>query len=85
METDPSASPPAPASIAELLAELDTILFQLRGRLEAYLEGGRDDVVAADEGYRLAGLVYASTESAAKHADEVRKTLERAHSSTPTP
>ena len=82
METDRPASPLNAARTAELLAELDTILLELRERLDAYLERGRDDVVEADEGFRLAGLVHASTEAATRHAEDVRTTLERAHSAT---
>ena len=85
MERDRSASPSGAANTAELLSDLDAILLELRQRLDGYLEGGSDDVVAADEGFRVAGLVYASTESAARHADDVRTTLERAHSATSRP
>lgn len=82
METDRPASSLAAANTAELLTELDAILLELRRRLDAYTESGRDDVVAADEGFRLAGLVYASADAAARHADEVRESLERAHRPT---
>ena len=83
METDHSASPTA--RTAELLADLDATLLELRQRLDAFLERGLEDVVAADEGFRLAGLVYASSESAASHAHAVRTALEQAHSVTPPP
>jgi hypothetical protein len=67
------------AETAELLGELDTILLELRRRLDTYLETGRDDIIAADEGFRVARLVHASTEHAANHAAETAAALERSH------
>lgn len=78
MEADRQAAAPA-ADIAALLAELDALLLDLRERLDGYVESGRDDIVAADEGFRIAGLVQASTESAARHAGEVASVLESSH------
>jgi hypothetical protein len=84
VETDAQSPAPA-ATIGELLAELDALLLELQERLDAYVESGGDDVVAADEGFRIAGLVQASTESAARHAGEVATRLERTHSATHRP
>jgi len=70
------------ATTAELLGELDTILLELRRRLDTYLETGRDDIIAADEGFRVAHLVHASTELAANHAAEIAAALERSRGAT---
>jgi len=75
METGQRAS----TTTAELLAELDTLLFELRARLDAYAADGGDDIVAADEGVRVAGLVQASTDAAARHAAAIASALERSH------
>jgi len=64
---------------SELLAELDTLLLEIRRRLDELVAAGRSDIVAADEGFGMAGLVYASTQDASKHARTVRKLLQRLH------
>jgi len=71
------------ADVGDLLAELDAVLLELRRRLDAYAVSGRDDIVAADEGFRVAGFVQASVESAARHAAGVATLLERAHATVP--
>jgi hypothetical protein len=65
---------------SRLLAELDALLLEIRRRLDDYVERGRDDIVAADEGFAVAGLLQASIEAASAHAREARAQLERSHS-----
>jgi len=69
----------AATTTAELIADLDTLLFELRERLDAYIASGGDDIVAADEGFRVATLVQGSTDAAVRHAAEVAAALERSH------
>jgi hypothetical protein len=64
---------------SELLAELDSLLLEIRRRLDAFVAEGRTDIVAADEGFGVAGLVQASTEAASRHAGESRDRLQRSH------
>jgi hypothetical protein len=45
---------------AELIADLEAILLELRDRLNNYLELGVDDLIAADEGFNFAGQLQAS-------------------------
>ena len=80
MKAHEPATPLEAAQTSELLADLDAILLELRRRLDAYVDSGREDVVAADEGFGVAGLVHGSTEAASRHAADVRDVLERAHS-----
>jgi len=72
-------APRRPQQTAELLAELDTLLLEFRRRLDAYVESGSDDIVAADEGVRVATLVQSAADAAARHAGEIAATLERSH------
>jgi len=44
----------APGSSADLIAELGSILPELRRRLDDYLERGAHDIIAADEGFNFA-------------------------------
>jgi hypothetical protein len=64
---------------SELLTDLDSLLFEIRRRLDALRAEGRTDIVAADEGFGIAGFVQASTDAASKHAAEVRDQLQRSH------
>jgi len=79
METGQETGQRAATTTAELIADLDTLLFELRERLDAYIASGGDDIVAADEGFRVATLVQGSTDAAARHAAEVAAALERLH------
>ena len=40
---------------AELIAYHETILLELRNRLDNYLDLGADNLIAADEGFNFAG------------------------------
>jgi hypothetical protein len=60
---------------AELLAELDAILVELRRRLDEYLEQGADNIVAADEGFNFAGQTQPLLSELAEHAVHVRERL----------
>jgi hypothetical protein len=79
VEADEQVTAPRRPQTAELLAELDTLLLELRRRLDAYVESGSDDIVAADEGVRVATLVQSAADAAARHAGEVVAALERSH------
>lgn len=78
MTNDP-VRPLASVETSRLLADLDALLLELRRRLDAYVENGVDDIVAADEGFGVAGLVQASTEAASSHARDARTQLEQSH------
>jgi hypothetical protein len=60
---------------AELIAEFDAVLLELRRRLDSYLELGSDDIVAADEGFNLAGQIQPTLSELAEHAVHVRERL----------
>jgi hypothetical protein len=60
---------------AELIAELESILPELRRRLDDYLERGADDIIAADEGFNFAGQVQPLLAELAEHAVQVRQRL----------
>jgi hypothetical protein len=60
---------------AELIAELEAILIELRRRLDDYLERGADDIVAADEGFNFAGQIQPLLSELADHAVHVRERL----------
>jgi len=62
-------------SSAELLAELDAVLLELRRRLDRFVDVDEAEIVAIDEGFSLAGLVAASAGEAARHAEAVRDAL----------
>jgi hypothetical protein len=61
---------------AELLAEFEAILLELRRRLDSYLELSHNDIIAADEGFNLAGQIQLS--ELAEHAPRGRGTTTRA-------
>ena len=60
---------------ADLIAELEAILPELRRRLDDYLERGADDIIAADEGFNFAGQVQPLLADLAEHAMKVREQL----------
>jgi hypothetical protein len=63
-------------SSAELLAELDAVLLELRRRLDRFVDVDEAEIVAIDEGFSLAGLVAASAGEAARHAEAARDALQ---------
>jgi hypothetical protein len=60
---------------ADLIAELEAILPELRRRLDDYLERGADDIIAADEGFNFAGQIQPLLADLAEHAVQVRERL----------
>ena len=67
---------------ANLIEDLDEILFELRGRLDERMHRCGEDLVVADEAHSLSGLVEASTAAAAQHAQAVRLKIEAIYPST---
>jgi hypothetical protein len=67
---------------ANLLEDLDEILFELRGRLDERLRRSGEDLIVADETHSLSGLIEASTTAAAQHAQVVRLKIEAIYPST---
>jgi hypothetical protein len=64
---------------AELVADLEAILLKLHDRLARYVELAAEDVIAADEGFNLAGQLEAIFAEEAKHAADLRDRLEEIH------
>jgi hypothetical protein len=64
---------------AELVADLEAILLKLHDRLAGYVELAAEDVIAADEGFNLAGQLEATFAEEAKHAADLRERLEEIH------
>jgi hypothetical protein len=62
-------------SSADLIAELEAILPELRRRLDDYLERGADDIIAADEGFNFAGQIQPLLSAIAEHAVRTREQL----------
>jgi hypothetical protein len=60
---------------AELIADLEAILLELRDRLNNYLEQGADDLVTADEGFNFAGQLQATLADAVEHTASIREHL----------
>jgi hypothetical protein len=60
---------------AELIADLEAILLELRDRLNNYLDLGAADLIAADEGFNFAGQLQATLRDASEHATRVREQL----------
>ena len=60
---------------AELVADLEAILLDLRGRLNNYLELGAADIIAADEAFNFAGQLEATLADAVEHTASIRKRL----------
>ena len=65
---------------AELIADLEASLLELRCRLNNYLDLGVDDVIAADEGFNFAGQLLATLAEAAEHVASIRERLEEIQS-----
>jgi hypothetical protein len=65
---------------AELIADLEANLLELRDRLNNYLDLGVDDVIAADEGFNFAGQLQATLADAVEHIASVRERLEEIQS-----
>jgi hypothetical protein len=60
---------------AELIADLEAILLELRDRLNTYLDLGADDLIAADEGFNFAGQLQATLVDAVEHTASIRERL----------
>ena len=60
---------------AELIADLEAILLELRDRLNNYLDLGADDLIAADEGFNFAGQLQATLGDAVEHTASIRERL----------
>ena len=60
---------------AELVADLEAILLDLRDRLNNYLDLGAADLIAADEGFNFAGQLHATLADAVQHAASIRERL----------
>jgi len=65
----------APGSSADLIAELEAILPELRRRLDDYLERGAYDIIAADEGFNFAGQIQPLLSELAEYAVRTREQL----------
>jgi hypothetical protein len=65
---------------AELIADLEASLLELRCRLNNYLDLGVDDVIAADEGFNFAGQLQATPAEVAEHIASIRERLEEIQS-----
>ena len=65
----------AQGSSADLIAELEAILAELRRRLDAYLERGAYDIIAVDEGFNFAGQIQPLLNELAEHAVRTRNQL----------
>jgi len=60
---------------AELVADLEAILLDLRDRLNKYLDLGAADLIAADEGFNFAGQLQATLADAVDHTASIRERL----------
>jgi len=60
---------------SELIADLETILLELRDRLNTYLDLGVNDLIAADEGFNFAGQLQATLADAVEHTASIRERL----------
>ena len=60
---------------AELVADLEAILLDLRDRLNNYLDLGAADLIAADEGFNFAGQLQATLADAVDHTASIRERL----------
>ena len=60
---------------AELVADLEAILLDLRDRLNKYLDLGAADIIAADEGFNFAGQLQATLADAVGHTASIRERL----------
>ena len=66
---------PLQVTNAELIAYLEAILLELRGRLDNYLDLGADELIAADEGFNFAGQLQATPADAVEHTASIRERL----------
>ena len=60
---------------AELVADLEANLLDLRDRLNNYLDLGAADIIAADEGFNFAGQLQATLADAVAHTASIRERL----------
>jgi hypothetical protein len=60
---------------AQLIADLEAILLELRDRLNNYLDLGANDLIAADEGFNFAGQLQATLVDAVEHITSIRERL----------
>ena len=60
---------------AELVADLEAILLDLRDRLNKYLDLDAADIIAADEGFNFAGQLQATLADAVDHTASIRERL----------
>jgi hypothetical protein len=60
---------------AEVIADLEAILLDLRDRLNNYLDLGAADIIAADEGFNFAGQLQATLADALEHTASIRERL----------
>ena len=60
---------------AELVADLEAILLDLRDRLNNYLDLGAADLIVADEGFNFAGQLQATLADAVDHTASIRERL----------
>ena len=60
---------------AELVADLEAILLDLRDRLNNYLDLGAADLIGADEGFNFAGQLQATLADAVEHTASIRERL----------
>jgi hypothetical protein len=58
---------------AQLIADLEAILLELRNRLDNYLDLGANDLIAADEGFNFAGQLQATLADAVEHTASIRE------------
>ena len=65
----------AQGSSADLIAELEAVLRELRGRLDEYVERGVQDIIAADEGFNFAGQIQPLLSELAQYAVRTREQL----------
>ena len=60
---------------AELIADLEAILLELRDRLNNYFDLGANDLIVADEGFNFAGQLRATLADAVQHTASIRERL----------
>ena len=60
---------------SELIADLEATLLELRDRLNKYVDRAADDLIAADEGFNLAGQLQATLADAVEHTASIRERL----------
>ena len=60
---------------AQVIADLEAILLDLRDRLNNYLDLGAADIITADEGFNFAGQLQATLADAVEHTASIRERL----------